>query len=388
MRNNTSGVVIVTILLVLVGGYFLCKNILEKEEKKEVVNDEVYVMYISINPIIKLEFKESYIECDDKKAHNKCDLKTEIIGYELINEEARRIYKNLSLSGKDVKEVIPLLVQKIYDAGMAFTTINIKTNWLYGYSANSIYSYLVSNNYHQIYKVNVEELRNLNEEIDINKEFVSKTIIKDKVAIANVGTLTNHEYEPSLINTIKYTINLYGTKEVIDSLNESELDIYIDLTDYKKLDFNSDVSGKYTEKIYLNTDKDLYYEVKPNKLDFEILYSPTYNWSINNDEIKKILDNYKLSTVNLDINQKDAISCFYNEGEVICAFTGTNLTIPEVKQVFDRFKIMYNSDGYIVGADNLPSACKHSSYKTDSMMRFNCIKQLKLTLFKKSTIEK
>lgn len=388
MRNNTSGVVVFTILLVLIGGYFLCKNILKKEEKKEVINDEIYVMYISINPIIKLEFKESYIECNDKKNHNKCDLKTEIIGYELINEEARRVYKNLSLSGKDIKDAIPLLVQKIYDAGMAFTTINIKTNWLYGYSANSIYSNLISNNYNQIYRVNVEELKNLNEETDINKEFVSKTIVKDKVAIVNVGTLTNEEYEPSLINNINYTINLYGSKEVIESLNEAELDVYIDLTDYKNLDFNSDVSGKYIEKIYLNTDKDLYYEVKPNKLEFEILYSPTYNWSIHNDEVKKILDNYRLSVVNLDINQKDAVSCFNSNEEVVCAFVGTNLTIPEVKQVFDRFKIMYNSDGYIVGADNLPSICNHSSYKTDAMTRYNCIKQLKLTLFKKSTIEK
>ena len=387
MRNNTSGVVMIIVLLVLIGGYFLSKSILDKEEKK-VFNERIYVMYVSINPIIKLEFKESYTECDDKKNNYKCDLKTEIIGYELINEEARRIYKNLSLSGKDVKDAIPLLVQKIYDAGMGFTTINIKTNWLYGYSANYIYSNLISNNYHQIYKVNVEEIRNLNEKADINTDFVSKTITKDKVAIVEVGSLTNHEYEPSLINNIKYSINLYGKKEVIDNLDEETLDIYIDLTDYKNLDFNKDVSGKYTEKIYLNSKEDLYYEIKPNKLEFEILYAPTYNWNIQNSEVKKILDNYKLSVVNLDINQKNAISCFNNKDEIVCAFTGTNLTISEVKQVFDRFNIMYNSEGYIVGTDNLPSACKHSSYKTDSMTRYNCIKQLKLTLFKKSTIEK
>lgn len=102
--------------LLLVGFICIIVAIFNKEEVKPNKEVQKYTAYIKINPLVKLNFS---IE-DDKAIIND---------YELVNEDAKNIYKDIKFKGKSIIEIINQLGNKAKEQGIDFDTISIYTDW-------------------------------------------------------------------------------------------------------------------------------------------------------------------------------------------------------------------------------------------------------------------
>lgn len=116
--------VITTLILIslIVGGIFLfSKDDEEKTQNKETTNN--YVAYIKINPSIKIEYSQT---CNQNTCNDPIVTK-----YELINEDAKNIYKDIDLLGsdKDLIKVVNLICETAKENDIVFDTINIYSNW-------------------------------------------------------------------------------------------------------------------------------------------------------------------------------------------------------------------------------------------------------------------
>lgn len=85
-------------------------------------NEHTYIAYVDINPLIKLNFK---VSCDKD---NNCSNPI-VSDYELINEDAKTIYKDLVIKDKPLKETIELLANTVKDKDIVFKEIHIYSNY-------------------------------------------------------------------------------------------------------------------------------------------------------------------------------------------------------------------------------------------------------------------
>ena len=104
------GVTIIIILLI-VGGIFLFKKDKTSSKEEKVLKEQNYTMYVSINPLVKFVFKESYYECkDDKGNKTVCSkVNNEVLDYTLINDDAKEFYKDLDFKGKTYIDTLIML---------------------------------------------------------------------------------------------------------------------------------------------------------------------------------------------------------------------------------------------------------------------------------------
>lgn len=90
--------------------------------KKSQENETSYIAYVDINPLIKLNFK---VSCD--KDNNCSD--PIVTDYELINDDAKIIYKDLVIKEKTLKETIELLTNTVKDKDIVFKEVHIYSNY-------------------------------------------------------------------------------------------------------------------------------------------------------------------------------------------------------------------------------------------------------------------
>lgn len=95
-----------------------------------VAMEETHTMYVSINPLVKLVFKEEYTICkDENNQEYVCGgIATDIIDYELINDDAKDIYKDLDFTGKTVEDVLLILCDTARDNDIGFESLEITTD--------------------------------------------------------------------------------------------------------------------------------------------------------------------------------------------------------------------------------------------------------------------
>ena len=82
--NKKNIIFLVICILVIVIGSISVYLVLEN--KKENTKVETHTMYVKINPLVKLMFKEEYVSCKDQEGNDSyCAVNGgEITGYELI----------------------------------------------------------------------------------------------------------------------------------------------------------------------------------------------------------------------------------------------------------------------------------------------------------------
>lgn len=170
MKLRSKIIMITVISLILVGGAVALlvspignkiKRVIGFDNTKE----EIYTAYVDINPLIKLNFK---VSCDKD---NNCSNPV-ITDYELINEDAKTIYKDLVLKDKTLKETIELLGNTVKDNDILFKEVHIYTN----YDKKEDFE-IESIDYELVLDIKeTEELNNFIDELVAEKE---KTITKD-----------------------------------------------------------------------------------------------------------------------------------------------------------------------------------------------------------------
>ena len=105
-------------------------NNVETNTETPVAMEETHTMYVSINPLVKLVFKEEYTICkDENNQEYVCGgIATDIIDYELINDDAKDVYKDIDFTGKTVEDVLLILCDTARDNDIAFESLEITTD--------------------------------------------------------------------------------------------------------------------------------------------------------------------------------------------------------------------------------------------------------------------
>ena len=372
---------IIIFLFIIVGGIIIFinanNNTKEKNTKNDfVIGDKTYEMYISINPIIKINFKEKYKKCENKKLNNKCEISTIITEYELVNDDAKNMLKDIELKEKDILDVIPTIVDNINDNNINFKTINITTDWKDGYEETDIKNKITEKSkYNKEYNLVVDKVETINANEIRNSQIVSKKIEKNAFPMLALNTdgLKEKELNPTLaVSNQKLIIEVFGKKEIIDELNLNDIELYVDFNDFNDINLDTDITGQHEANIYVKTNKDIYYTITPNKTKISLSYYPKRDMnSITNEEIKAILNKYELSTVHLTLHEKPAVTCRKNYNKIQCHiysdYQVDDKPTKELFEIYNRFNITYDSKGFPLNIN--------SSWCKPVMGLFNCLDQ-------------
>ena len=106
-------IVIIALSILIVISIVMLTTIDKKYEKKNVdelgqrtiVQDQM--IYISLDALIKLEYQETFKLCPDSVTSSTCsDISTKVVNVELLNDEAKTMYGNVSLRYMDVYSAI------------------------------------------------------------------------------------------------------------------------------------------------------------------------------------------------------------------------------------------------------------------------------------------
>lgn len=160
------------IILLIIGSILLFNRgskVNDTSKTKDITNN--YVAYIKINPSIKLEYTQTCKQVEKDSDDFNCE-EPKVINYELVNDDAKNIYKDIDLLGssKDLFKVLNLICETAKDNGIVFEKVDIYTDW------NKIENYIDEKN-------EVSETINFNIEIT-NKDDVKKKLKQRKIILS------------------------------------------------------------------------------------------------------------------------------------------------------------------------------------------------------------
>lgn len=173
-------------MLAIIGGVIIVLAIIiicivlnvNKKEDTPTSKEETHTMFVKINPLVKLTFKEEYNLCKNEKGKDTIcgGVGTEVIGYELLNDDAKDIYDNLNFNGKEIEDVLLMLCDTARDNKIGFKSLEI-TSDSNNLDRDKIFKYLQDNSKYEdefeIYinfEEHIDEEKILEKENDIEKE--------------------------------------------------------------------------------------------------------------------------------------------------------------------------------------------------------------------------
>lgn len=141
------------------------------DKKEKVLKEQNYTMYVSINPLVKFVFKESYYECKGDNGNKTIcsEINNEVLDYTLINDDAKEFYKDLDFKGKTYIDTLIMLCDVARDNNVSFESIDLVTD----YNKISYDKVLeeVKNNSRYDYEFNIF--------IDVKEKLVEEEIIEN-----------------------------------------------------------------------------------------------------------------------------------------------------------------------------------------------------------------
>lgn len=295
MKLRSKIIMIIIVSLILVGCVVALllspignkiKNVIVVDNTKE----EIFTAYVDINPLIKLNFK---VTCNKD---NNCSSPV-VTDSELINEDAKTIYKDLVLKDKSLSETIELLASTVKNNNIAFKEVHIYTNY------DNENEFKIESVDYEI-KLDVkkdEELKQVIDELIIEeankktKEILVpltydkslydsgffptklKPLEHEELFVTSFDILgeSDNENIPSLrTRNIHVKITVSGPAEVIDTLPDKyEINDGIDSLIYAIFDTKGLGEGTYTLPLKFITSKldDIKILTPPIKCQFDIL---------------------------------------------------------------------------------------------------------------------
>ena len=123
-KNKLIMIVLIILVIVLsVVGFIFIKD---KDIKKMEAKQETYVAYVKINPLVKLTFDINY-ECSDK---DNCNVKSnKVTNVDLLNDDAKRIYTNLSYKDKKLEEVFASLIDVADENNKDISNVSLSSTY-------------------------------------------------------------------------------------------------------------------------------------------------------------------------------------------------------------------------------------------------------------------
>lgn len=356
--------IIILIAIIILVGVLVFWNKKEHNKLKEPnvtepeVRENSYEAIISINPLIKLEFKETCHKANSEDNFSCEDPK--VINYELINDDAKDIYSDLDFSSTNgiLDEVLVMLCQKARENGIVFDKIDITSDW----------------KSFKNYETESEILRKYNFEIKIvnREELDAEVITKFKVSFNSNGG--NNISSQEVIKGNKVAIPTPPTKDGYSFVEWRLND--------KVYDFNSKVEADIELKAIWKK------ETKPNTSENQ---KPNNNQNNNSSQNNKPNNNenkpnenennnpsnQEPSTPDYDFNLNDNI--LFSQTENVIFARPSDTCIAELKDAGYTFYNEKNGDIRI--QEPIPDT---DNYK--SLYDFPCVSYLSKSAA--STIEK
>lgn len=315
--------VITTLILIslIIGGIFF----FSKDNKKQKQNNETtnnYVAYIRINPLIKIVYSQT---CKNETCNDPI-----VTNYELINDDAKNIYKDIDLIGTNntLYDVITLISKTAEENNIEFENVEIYSNWdnLNNYIDNSN-----KDNYKWSYIVNIRDKENLE---DISGSLQENKILYNVEFETDSGTEINTQtIEKGKLASEPTTPTKKGYKFIEWQLNGKKFDF--------KQEINSDIklTAKW-EKIENSTNNS-------NKNENNTNNNTTNNNATNNQNNTNDNSNKNEETTNN--NTKPVEKAYLNSGSLY--------SLDAVKEIENKYSIKINlvadaKCGYIDGGDN------------------------------------
>lgn len=169
------GIASVLILaIVITGSILLFKDNKEDTKENKILKEQTYTMYVKINPLVKLTFKETYYECsytNDNGEEEKTicsDEEDSIIDYTLINDDAKDIYNSIDFKGKTVLDALLVLCDVARDNKVAFDSLEIVSD--YSFDEEELIKKIASGSTYE---------REINVYVDFKERINEDEIIKD-----------------------------------------------------------------------------------------------------------------------------------------------------------------------------------------------------------------
>lgn len=176
MKNKKYLIIGVVILVIAA---IVSIMVLNKKEgpKEEQPVEIVHTMYVKINPLVKLTFKETFKKCEDETGEYSCSEISSIIDYELVNNDAKDIYNDLDFKGKEVYDVLTMLCDTARENDIAFEDLEITSDYDFDLTETEILNKInEKSNYEYTFSIFVsfEEFINDKEVIDDYENSIQK----------------------------------------------------------------------------------------------------------------------------------------------------------------------------------------------------------------------
>lgn len=309
----------VALISLIIGGIFLfSKNKEEKAQNNEIINN--YVAYISINPLIKLEYTQT---CSTKKCDDPI-----VIKYELVNDDAKNIYKDIDLIGtnRNLYDVITLISKTADENNIEFENVEIYSNW------DNLNNYIESSdkgNYEWSYIINIRDKENL--------EIISSTLEENKV-LYNIEFDTNGGNEIITQTVEKGKLATQPTTPIKNGYKFIEWQL-----NGEKFDFNQEINSDIKliakwEKIETTTDYDNSNNISNNNnsqdTDTNNNDSQKPNTNPDNNDNEDLSKKYD---INLNDNVQYYISSMVCSEYVYVNPVCNNKSLNELKSIFPNY---------------------------------------------------
>ena len=266
MKNKglLIGIIVIVVIALGCGAYFLFFNKKEetkpiKEEPKEVINN--YVAYVKINPSIKLEYTE---KCLDKQCEEPIVTK-----YELLNDDAKEMFKNVNLLDGDdtLAAVIENICKTAKNNNIEVNDVEIVSDWeeINAYIEKEAIIYDIQYN---VEKVETNEIENIietkvEEEKNIKEQEITTTEPENEIPKRPTKTETTKDNNSiSLSDNVKYNLGGEGyccnncfTDDLINEFKNAK-GYYVTKADNSTISFEriNGLSGSYNSAKYYGDD--------------------------------------------------------------------------------------------------------------------------------------
>lgn len=283
--KNKKLMIIISALVMIVAVASITLWLIFKDNNKVKTSENTYTAYVDINPLIKLMFK---VSCQN-------DVCTEpiITDTELINEDAKEIYKDLVIKDKTLKETIELLATTVKDNNITFTEIHIYSNYDKEdeFKVDSVdYEIVLDVKQEQeleqvIDELIIEEANKKTKEIIVPITFprkVSEMPFEFQVFNEDCTLFFFLEHSDLYVSRGKISVTISGPAELIDSIPDSIsegafdffIQAFVDVNDYTLGEHTTylDITSKNPDvKILSPTSIKVKYEVR-EKYDIHMCY--------------------------------------------------------------------------------------------------------------------
>lgn len=179
MKKNKLIVIILIILVIVLSvvGFIFIKDTKKLETKKE-----TYYVNVKINPLVKLTFDINY-DCSDK---NNCNVKSnKVTNVDLLNDNAKSIYTNLSYKDKKLEEVVASLIDVADENNKDVSNVSLSSTYEF--------------NKDELVKAILSSLKtNKNVEIDYNyQKEIDESSMKETTTVPTTPQTTTTTIKPT-----------------------------------------------------------------------------------------------------------------------------------------------------------------------------------------------